>query len=130
MQPRSGILFDCCDIAGCFKDASIRTMLKVNKVVKKLHDDSYIRLKMLQPEEFKLIVYHDASYANLKDGGSQGGYIVLLADKKEKSLLPIAWQSKRLRRVVRSKLAAETLSMVDSADTAFWLSFILNEILG
>ena len=39
------------------------------------------------------------------------------------------WQSKKLRRVARSTMAAETLSQVEAAEAFFWLSGILKEIL-
>ena len=39
------------------------------------------------------------------------------------------WQSKKLRRVVTSTMAAETLSHVEAAEACFWLSGIRKEIL-
>ena len=42
---------------------------------------------------------------------------------------PIQWQSKRIRRVAKSTLAAECLAMEDAVDAAFYLKCILLEIL-
>ena len=47
----------------------------------------------------------DASIGNLPDGGTQGGYIIFLANEKGK-VIPI-WNSKKIRRVVRSTLAVK-----------------------
>ena len=35
--------------------------------------------------------------------------------------MPIAWQSKRIRRVAKSTLVAETLAMVDLAEASIFL---------
>ena len=35
---------------------------------------------------------------------------------------PIMWQSKRLQRVVKSTMAAETLIQVEAAAAGYWLS--------
>ena len=76
----------------------------------------------------KLIAYCDASLGNLSNGGSQGGMIIYLSDVEGK-LSPISWSSKKLERVARSTIAAETMALVDSADTCTWLTHMLNEIL-
>ena len=58
--------------------------------------------------------YADASFANLQGGKSRGGFIILLVDTNGKCC-PILWQSRAIRRVVKSTLAAETLSLVECA---------------
>ena len=39
------------------------------------------------------------------------------------------WKSHKLRRVVKSAMAAETIIQVDSAESSFWLKSIFNELL-
>ena len=73
-------------------------------------------------------MYSDASYNNLPKGGSQGGYIIFLCDSEDNAA-PIHWQSKRIRRVVRSTLAAECLALEDAVDAAFYLKSLLLEML-
>ena len=63
------------------------------------------------------MLYVDAAFGNLADGGSQGGYLVFLADQHNNCNL-ISWQSKRLKRIVRSTLAAETLAMCEGVDAS------------
>ena len=43
--------------------------------------------------------------------------------------MPIQWKSNKVKRVVRSTLAAETLSCVDGCDNSFVIGKILQEIL-
>ena len=40
----------------------------------------------------------------------------------------ISWQSKRIKRIVRSSLAAETLALSDGVDHAIYLSVLLKEL--
>ena len=75
-----------------------------------------------------MLVFHDASFANLKDKGSQGGFLIFLSDQLNKSLSLIAWQSRKLRRVVNSTLSAEALQMIDAAGKAYWIQCLLEEV--
>ena len=45
------------------------------------------------------------------------------------NVLLLSWSSRRLKRVVKSTLAAGTLILVEAAETSFWLTRIINEIL-
>ena len=77
----------------------------------------------------KIVLYSDASYANLSDGiSSAGGHIVFLEGENE-NCCPISWNTKKIRRVVKSTIAAEALSLVDGLDTAFYVGSIVTEIL-
>ena len=70
-------------------------------------------------ERLKTVAYSDASFGNLTVGGSQGGYMYFLVGNNDK-YMPIAWQSKRIRRVIKTTLAAESLSMVDLAEACIF----------
>ena len=65
---------------------------------------------------------------NLPDGGSQGGHIVFLCDDDD-NCCSIAWASKKIKRIVHSTLAAETLAMEDGTGTAFYVLNILKDIV-
>ena len=65
----------------------------------------------------------------LFDGGSQGGYIVFLSDDND-NCCPIEWKSNKVRRVVRSTLAAETLACADSTESVICLADMITEMLG
>ena len=57
-------------------------------------------------------------FANLKNGLSQGGFIIFLC-KSDKNYAPISWKSRKFQRVVRSTLAAETLAMEEALEECF-----------
>ena len=71
--------------------------------------------------------FADAGFNNLPDGGSQGGYINFLNDKCN-SVVPLSWNSTRLRHVARSTLDAETLAMSDAYDSTIFLSNLTEEL--
>ena len=77
---------------------------------------------------FKLVVYADASHGYLSDGGSQLGYLIFLVGENQKSSL-LNWQSKRIKRVVRSSLAAETLALSDAIDDGVYIAELVSELL-
>ena len=78
--------------------------------------------------DLQLCVFNDASFGNLKSGGSQGGFIIYITDE-DKKCSPVMWQSKKLQRVVKSTMAAETLIQVEAAESAFWLRKLFKEFL-
>lgn len=75
----------------------------------------------------KMIVFSDASFGKLSDGGTQGGHFITLMGENGK-FSPLSWQSKRVKRVVRSTLAGETLAMSDSIDNAIFLATLFSEL--
>ena len=79
-------------------------------------------------ENSKLIVYSDASFKNLPDCGSQGANIILWCDSDGRCA-PIQWQSKKIKRVVKSTIAAECLALHDGVDNAFYTKAIIQELL-
>ena len=65
---------------------------------------------------------------NHEGRGSQGGYLIFLVDENSKFNL-ISWQSKRIKRVIRSSLAAETLALSDSVDHAILLVCFIKRVI-
>ena len=109
------------------KQENVECLKQANRVVKK--EKSRIDIPDLgNLEQLKIVAYSDASFGNLTDGGSQGGYILFLVGNNDKHM-PIAWQSKSIRRIIKSTLAAETLTMVDLAETCIFYRKFLLEIL-
>ena len=72
-------------------------------------------------------MFADASYRNLKNGGSQGGYIIFSFDGEH--AVALSWSSHQLNRVALSTLCAETLAAVEALDTAYLLSAIGGKLL-
>ena len=119
---RPDISYDVCKTSTKVKDATISDVLNVNKIVKKVKNELWeIHFPCLDPRCFHIRCYSDASFNNLPNGGSQGGHIVFLCDSSNRCC-PLTWTSATLKRVVRSTLAVETLSLVDSSETTIYLS--------
>jgi hypothetical protein len=126
---RPDIAFDVCELSVSCKDAVIGDLMRLNKVVSRVTGDN---VKLFFPRlnasaEWFLECYADASFGNLPGSGSQGGFIIFLRDDNGVRC-PIAWQTKKIRRVVKSTLAAETLALLDCSEAAVFIVKLLSEI--
>ena len=129
-QSRPDIAFDVGMLSAKLKEACVKDLKNANKVLRKIKSSPEVTLKFPRLKDpLHLQTFCDASYANLSNGGSQGGMFVFLADK-EGQVAPLSCTSKRLRRVCRSTISAETMAMLDSIDTCIWLRHIIEEING
>ena len=68
-----------------------------------------------------LIYFSDASFANLKCGGSQGGLLVFLEGGDRRYIL-LVWQSWKLKMDVKSTLTAETLALHEVSEVAYMIT--------
>ena len=129
-QTRPNLNYDVSELSSMLKCENVECLKQANRVVKKAKKEkSHIDIPDLgNLKPLKIVAYSDASFGNLTDGGSQGGYIIFLVGSNDK-YMPIVWQSKRVRRVVKSTLAAETLAMVDMAEACIFYRKLLLEIL-
>ena len=127
---RPDIAFDVCQLSVIFSKATIGDVLVLNKLIRKVNavDLTLYFPQMSSLEKCTLECYTDASFANLADCGSQGGYIIFLRDERGKRC-PIAWQSRKIRRVVKSTLDAETLALVEGAEVCFYIQRIVAEMV-
>ncbi|VDH89490.1 Hypothetical predicted protein [Mytilus galloprovincialis] len=103
---RPDIAFDIVRIASKLETSTIEDFKRVNKLLRKVRNDPVsLHFKELG-EHVELLLYTDASFCNLPDGGSQGGFVIIQLGKNGK-IKTVTWQSKKIRRVVRSTLASE-----------------------
>ncbi len=127
-QTRPDVAFDACNTAVSLKNANFRDIQTANKSIKKAKAKEvkiqYRNIGILM--EAQIICFCDASFRNLKGEGSQGGHIIFL--KSDKNFSPITWQSRKIRRIVKSTLAAEALAMDEAADHCFYLRTLLQDI--
>jgi len=128
-QSRPDILFDVTVLASNVTKSKIKDLFTANKLINKAKSQKLsLKFQPLNSEnQCHLLVFSDAALGNLPDGGSQGGYIIFLAEKEGKCI-PIWWNSKRIRRIVRSTLAAETLAMAEGVDMAIFIASLLKEL--
>ena len=123
------ISFEVCWASTIMKSPTIRDARRLNKVVSYLRGaDSIVHFPRLETNTIQVTTYSDASFNNLPNGGSQGGHLVFAIDGIGNSC-PISWSSTKIKRVVRSSLAAETLSLADSISTGTYVTELLKGIL-
>ena len=101
-QTRPDLSYDVLHLSIKVNKATVETLILANKIVRKLKSqESYIVFPKLNSVT-KLILYTDASYANLPEGfSSSEGYIIFLSDEKD-IYCPIAWSSTKIKRVVKA----------------------------
>ena len=130
-QTRPDIAFDVCQLSVSINNATYEDVARANKCVKRLKNDhvsiSFPPLGNIK--DCELVVYADASFKNLPGGGSQGGYIVFMQNHSGNHA-PLAWQSRKLKRVVKSTLGAETLALMDGVECAFLCKTTIKELIG
>ena len=127
---RPEISYHVCVAASVASSATVRDAIQLNKVIKKVQNStSFITFPSMDFDSIHICVFTDGSYNNLSDGCSQGGQIAFLADRNGNSC-PIAWKSHKLKRVVRSALAAETLSFCDGCERAHFLISLIEPLTG
>ena len=121
--------FNSCVLGTSQSRPTYRNLAEANKALKELKCNKFsIKFPSLDLSSISISVFCDASYANLYNGSSQGGFIVFLSDKS-RSCIPISWASRKLKRVTKSTLAAETLAATEAVDSAYMINELLSEIL-
>lgn len=129
-QTRMDMAFDNCMLANSINKATVQTIFQANKYVRKAIGQT-ISLRyssQLDISSTRIVAFTDASFANLPDRGSQGAYILFLCDKHGEYCI-ITWQSRRIRRVVNSTIAAECLAAVEASEAAIHLKSVLQAII-
>ena len=70
-----------------------------------------IRIPKIDLPKAVMIGFSDASFANMPRHGSQAGYMILVAESscvsRAAKAAVVSWNSHRIKRVVKSTLAAE-----------------------
>ena len=129
-QSHPDLSFDVLQLSNRIKNAKVKDITLVNKVIRKLklHECKFLFSDLGDLTKLKLVLYNDAAYANLPDGvSSTGGRILFLLGNGR--CCPISWSSTKVKRVVKSSLATEALSLVDGLDTAYCIGSLFTEII-
>ena len=129
IQTRPDVSFETCELHTLLKNATVSELTRLNRLINRTKSSSLSILfpKLTSLENCFIEAFSDASYANVQNGKSQGGFIIFLVDDEDKRC-PIYWQSRAIRRVVKSTLAAETLALVECAETAVYIGMIIQEL--
>ena len=89
--------------------------------------EAKIRINRSKIEKARILVFTDASHGS--EGGihSQEGAILFKFDADSNALTPLMWSSRKIRRVVKSTLAAETIAAVNGYDDGVYIQQLLCE---
>ena len=128
---RPDLSFDLIDLSTKFKSGKVEDLIRARKVLLNLKTGNCkVFFPKLDLASIKFVIYTDASFANINDGtGSVGGQLVFLVDKNHRAGL-IDWHCGKVKRVVRSTLAAETLSLVDGLENGVYHRVLFSELSG
>ena len=130
MATRPDLSFDLIELSTKQQNGKVSDLVRARKVLKKIDPaECKVYFPKLDEESIEIVAYTDASFGNLDNGaGSMGGHIVFLKDKDGQTAAT-DWKSKKIKRVVRSTLAAEALALGDGLDTALFEKEVFMEIL-
>lgn len=112
-------------------DSDKKPILEINLKLNMLKSgaDVCLQFPTLDPDTLHLVTYVDASLSNGKDGSSQIGYVICLADASARMSI-LAFKSGKSCRVVKSVMAAETLVFAAAFDAFFTLRREIEVLLG
>ena len=121
LEYQDQISFSVCEASTKFKQATVADALYVNKVIKNAKNSkNAINFRQLNLSNIKLQLFTYASFNNLRNGGSQAGQITFLTDDKS-STCPLYWNSFKIRRVVKSTVTVETVSLSEGCDVTMYI---------
>ena len=128
---RPDLAFDMIELSTKFKKGTVNDLLRAIKCIRKLKEScsNIIFPTLGSINSWRIIVFSDAAHANLSDGvSSMGGHIVFLVGAYN-SCCVLSWQANKIKRIVRSTLAAEALSLQEGLESGFYHRILLQEIL-
>ncbi|CAK0847357.1 unnamed protein product [Prorocentrum cordatum] len=120
-------------------DSDLKVQLDFNKLVSDAKTDHVdITFKKINIDDAIVVAVGDSSHGNVgkTKTASQAGLVILLADNKDDQFLrgmpakvtPMLWRSHRIKRVVRSTLAAETMAALEAVESGDMLRQHLVEL--
>ena len=125
---RPDIGYKVMELSTKLQERTIRDMIKANKIIKRVKKENvYLKYVPLDYNNLEFHVWCDASFARGDLQTSCGGMICTLSDGILS--VPILWRSNKIRRVVRSTLAGETITCADSVDRIFPVQQISKSLL-
>ena len=105
----------------------VQHLIEANRVLHeaKVHAVS-LMIVPIQENHVTFCTFSDASFASTKDNNSYQGALVVATDwrmlaNESAVLVPVAWSSRKIARVVRSTLSAEVVSLCGSVDRMSWI---------
>ena len=129
---RPDLSFEMIELSTKFRSGTIDDLIRVRKALTNLQNNkAEIKIPHLgNPKNWIIICYTDAALGNLNDGvDSTGGFVIFITNADRKECAVLDWQSNKIRRVVRSTLAAEALSLCEGLEAALHLRDMIEDVL-
>jgi len=121
---------------GHHSQGQVRHLAEANKLIRTAHAtaDTPLYIQSIPLDRIALVTFHDAGQGSRPDGSSQGGFIIIAADKaildgKEQPVTILDYRSFRLKRVARSSLSAEVQAFAEALDATEFSKLFLAETL-
>ena len=116
---------------GIFGVATVSTLLEANKLARRALVWAQTPLRTFVHVEMSVIGWSDASWACRREGSSQGGYIIGVANKTfmeqaESPLSVISWHTGKLARMARSSNSADLQAAADAQGELSYIRLSLN----
>ena len=127
---RPDLSFELTYLSSKFDKAEIQDLQQIIKALLKVKEEKSELLfpHLGDPLLWEIITFSDASFGNLSNGTqSCGGYLVFISSNNACSTL--AWRSGKVKRVVKSTLAAEGLILSEALDEAIYIKKIICDTL-
>ena len=87
--------------------------------------ESKIKIRSVPVEHLRFMGVNDAAHANIEGGALQQGHLILAVHASIKNcrvlVSVLSWQSKKIKRVVRSSSAAVASSMSTCQEHLDWM---------
>ena len=130
---RPDLVFDHISLSTKLGKATVSDHNSLLKIAKKMLAES-TEMKFSKLGDLKSWVidaYADAGYRSLPDKVSScGGQVVIVRDTTSNAACVISWRGRKLKRIVTSSTAAETLALNDVVSEVLFTKALLGEIFG
>ena len=127
---RPDMAYELIELSVKSKVASVDDMKRARKLVSRIQDlESLVFFPALgEIGSWTLCVYTDASHANLPDGVSSTMGCLVFVVGRGGATCAVSWRANKIKRVVRSTLAAETMALQEGLEEALYIRSLLLEL--
>ena len=132
------IAFDVSEAQQKMAEPVVARLLEINALLRKAKkiESSMcsIRIPKIDLETAVMVAFSDASFGNMPRHGSQAGFMILVAGatcvKQSAKAAVVSWASHRIKRVVKSTLAAEAAALSEAQDQLEYARAQFMQMLG
>jgi hypothetical protein len=132
------IAFDVSEALQKMAEPVVQRLLEANALLRKAKkiekESGSIRIPKVDLNKAVMVAFSDASFGNMPRHGSQAGYLILVAEqscvKTTAKAAVVFWASHRIKRVVKSTLAAEAAALSEAQDQLEYARVLFMQMLG